>query len=206
MLHNHCLADRFVTNGEYLEFIRDGGYQNPALWLADGWTLIHLEGWQHPLYWEKRGDRWHQFTLGGIRVLNPLEPVCHISYYEADAYARWCGRRLPLEEELESLLAEQEVSGNFLESGLLHPAPADAQGQWYGDLWAWTASPYSAYPGFKPGAGAIGEYNGKFMSRQMVLKGGSCITPAAHTRASYRNFFYPEERWAYTGLRLAGDR
>jgi formylglycine-generating enzyme required for sulfatase activity len=140
-----------------------------------------------------------------MRELNPHEPVCHISLYEADAYARWVGKRLPLEGELENLLAEQPLRGNFADRELLHPAPAGEEGQWFGDLWAWTASPYSAYPGFKPLAGSVGEYNGKFMSSQMVLKGGCCVTPVGHTRASYRNFFYPDERWAFTGLRLAAD-
>jgi len=205
LLRDHRLADRLVTNGEYLAFIEDGGYDDPALWLSDGWALIQREGWRHPLYWEPRHGDWAQFTLGGLRPLTPHEPVCHLSFYEADAYARWAGKRLPLEAELETALAERPVSGNFMDSDRLHPAPAGAGGQWFGDLWAWTASPYSAYPGFRPLAGSMGEYNGKFMSNQMVLKGGCCATPAGHTRASYRNFFYPEERWAFTGLRLAED-
>jgi ergothioneine biosynthesis protein EgtB len=205
LLRDHCLADRFVTNGEYQAFIDDSGYSNPALWLSDGWTLLQREGWRYPLYWEQHDNGWQQFTLGGMRELNPHEPVCHISLYEADAYARWVGKRLPLEGELENLLAEQPLRGNFADRELLHPAPAGEEGQWFGDLWAWTASPYSAYPGFKPLAGSVGEYNGKFMSSQMVLKGGCCVTPVGHTRASYRNFFYPDERWAFTGLRLAAD-
>ena len=205
LLSEHRLADRLVTNGEYLAFIEDGGYSNPALWLADGWSLIQGEGGQHPLYWELGESGWLQFTLGGPRPLNPHEPVCHLSYYEADAYASWAGKRLPMEAELESLLAGQPLQGNFADSELLHPAPAGDGGQWYGDLWAWTASPYTAYPGFKPLGGSMGEYNGKFMSSQMVLKGGCCATPAGHSRASYRNFFYPNERWAFTGLRLAED-
>jgi ergothioneine biosynthesis protein EgtB len=205
LLRDHRLADRFVTNGEYLEFVEDGGYENPGLWLSDGWASIQREGWRHPLYWERHEGDWMQFTLGGMRQLNPHEPVCHLSFYEADAYARWAGKRLPLEGELETLLAERSVAGNFIDSDLLHPAPADNAGQWYGDLWAWTASPYAAYPGFKPLAGSMGEYNGKFMSNQLVLKGGGCVTPAGHSRASYRNFFYPDERWAFTGLRLAED-
>jgi len=205
LLQDHRLADRFVTNGEYLDFINDGGYSNPALWLADGWALLQQKQWNAPLYWEQSDDGWNQFTLGGLRPLNPHEPVCHLSFYEADAYARWCGKRLPLEAELEHMLAEQPVEGNFSDSNLLHPAPAGDDGQWFGDLWAWTGSPYSAYPGFKPLAGSVGEYNGKFMSNQMILKGGCCATPAGHSRASYRNFFYPDERWAFTGLRLAED-
>ena len=205
LLGDHRLADRFITNGEYLAFIEDGGYRDPALWLSDGWTLIRREDWRHPLDWEQRDGNWLQFTLGGLRALDPHEPVCHLSYYEADAYARWAGKRLPLEAELETLLAGQPVEGNFLDSDLLHPAPAGEEGQWYGDLWAWTASPYTAYPGFKSLEGSMGEYNGKFMSNQMVLKGGCCVTPPGHARASYRNFFYPDERWAFTGLRLAED-
>ena len=205
LLRPHRLSDRFITNGEYQAFIDDDAYSNPALWLSDGWTLIHGEGWQHPLYWLKNSDDWQQFTLDGVRELGIDEPVCHLSFYEADAYARWVGKRLPLESELEVILAKQPVAGNFVVDNLLHPAPADEQGQWFGDLWAWTASPYTAFPGFKPLQGIIGEYNGKFMANQMVLRGGSCVTSASHTRATYRNFFYPEERWAFTGLRLAED-
>jgi len=205
LMQEHRLADRFITNGEYMEFIQDGGYENSALWLSDGWAIIQREGWRHPLYWQHIEERWMQFTLGGMRKLNPHEPVCHISFYEADAYARWAGKRLPMESELESVLADHTVTGNFTDSGLFHPAPAADEGQWFGDLWAWTASPYSAYPGFKPLAGSMGEYNGKFMSNQMVLKGGCCVTPHGHTRASYRNFFYPDERWIFNGLRLAED-
>lgn len=205
LLNPYRIADRFITNAEYMEFINDGGYANPAHWLSDGWTIIHTQAWQHPLYWMKKENTWYQFTLGGERGLNPHEPVCHISYYEADAYARWAGKRLPLEAELELILAKESFTGTFIENDFLHPTPAHQQGQWFGDLWAWTASPYIAYPGFKPLEGSMGEYNGKFMSNQMVLKGGSCITSSSHTRASYRNFFYPEERWAFTGLRLAED-
>ncbi len=205
LLSDCRIADRLTTNGEYLAFIDDGGYGDPALWLSDGWTLLQREEWRHPLYWEQREGEWMEFTLGGLRRLNHHEPVCHLSYYEADAFARWAGKRLPLEGELEILMGQQPASGNFADSDQLHPAPAGAAGQWYGDLWSWTASPYTAYPGFKPLAGPIGEYNGKFMSNQMVLKGGCCVTPAGHTRASYRNFFYPDERWAFTGLRLAED-
>ena len=205
LVRNHRLADRFVTNGEYLAFIEEGGYDNASLWLSDGWVLIQKEGWHHPLYWAREDGRWMQFTLGGMRVLNQHEPVCHLSFYEADAYARWAGKRLPQESELETLLAEQSVGSNYCYSDILHPAPASDAGQWYGVLWAWTGSPYVAYPGFKPLDGSIGEYNGKFMSSQMVMKGGCCATPYGHARASYRNFFYPAERWAFTGLRLAED-
>jgi ergothioneine biosynthesis protein EgtB len=205
LLRSFKLADRFITNGEFLEFMNDGGYSNPALWLADGWTVIRHEGWQHPLYWEKRDNMWRQFTLGGTRDLELNEPVCHLSFYEADAYARWSGNRLPLETELEVMLSPISITGNFIEDDLLHPAPAEEEGQWFGDLWAWTASPYTPYPGFRPLDGSLGEYNGKFMSSQMVLRGGSCVTSARHVRPSYRNFFYPNERWAFTGLRLAND-
>lgn len=205
LLRPHRLADRLVSNGEYLAFIEDGGYADPALWLADGWALLQTEGWKSPLYWERIDGQWFEFTLGGLRGLCAEQPVCHLSYYEADAYARWVGKRLPLEAELECRLAGQPVRGNFLDSAYLHPAPAGGQGQWFGDLWAWTASPYAAYPGFRPLAGSMGEYNGKFMSSQMVLRGGACVTPPGHTRASYRNFFYPGERWAFSGLRLAED-
>lgn len=205
LIHDHRLADRLVTNAEYLAFIEDGGYQAPALWLSDGWARIQQDGWQQPLYWDRRDGQWTQFTLGGVRPLNPHEPVCHLSLYEADAYARWAGKRLPREEELELTLAEQPITGNFVESDLLHPAPAGNRSQWYGDLWAWTASPYTPYPGFKPLAGSMGEYNGKFMSSQVVLRGGSCVTAARHMRPGYRNFFYPHERWMFSGLRLAED-
>jgi ergothioneine biosynthesis protein EgtB len=205
LLHDFRIADRLVTNGEYLEFIENGGYANPALWLSDGWALLQREAWRHPLYWEQEDGEWLQFTLGGMSRLNPDEPVCHLCYYEADAFARWAGKRLPLESELEIVLAQQPMRGNFCDTDRLHPAPADEAGQWYGDLWNWSASPYTAYPGFRPLAGSMGEYNGKFMSNQVVLKGGCCATPAGHIRASYRNFFYPNERWAFTGLRLAED-
>ncbi|MES9828358.1 MAG: ergothioneine biosynthesis protein EgtB [Candidatus Thiodiazotropha sp.] len=205
LLSDFRLADRLVTNGEYRVFMEDGGYDDPALWLSDGWALLQREAWRHPLYWEQQEDEWLQFTLGGQSPLNPHEPVCHLSYYEADAYARWSGKRLPLEGELEVVLSKQPLSGNFVDRDRLHPAPAGEMGQWFGDLWTWSASPYAAYPGFKPLVGSMGEYNGKFMSNQMVLKGGCCATPAGHARASYRNFFYPDERWAFTGLRLAED-
>ena len=205
LLRPHRLADRFVSNGEYLAFIEAGGYDQPALWLADGWALLQREGWRAPLYWEVRDGRRMEFTLGGMRELCAEQPVCHLSYYEADAYARWAGKRLPLEAELECELARHPVKGNFGDGDCLHPAPAGADGQWFGDLWAWTASPYTAYPGFRPLEGSMGEYNGKFMANQMVLRGGACVTPPGHSRASYRNFFYPDERWAFTGLRLAED-
>ncbi|MET0029421.1 MAG: ergothioneine biosynthesis protein EgtB [Candidatus Thiodiazotropha sp.] len=206
VLHrDFALADRFVTNEEYQAFIDDRGYERPELWLSDGWALLQSSDCRQPLYWQRIHGEWQQFSLSGLQPLNPHEPVCHVSYYEADAYARWSGRRLPLESELELVLSQQALEGHFADRQVFHPAPAEITGQWYGDLWAWTASPYSAYPGFKPLAGTMGEYNGKFMANQMVLKGGCCVTPAGHTRASYRNFFYPDERWAFTGIRLAED-
>ncbi|MCU7827870.1 MAG: ergothioneine biosynthesis protein EgtB [Candidatus Thiodiazotropha sp. (ex Myrtea sp. 'scaly one' KF741663)] len=206
LMRDHRLANRLVTNQEYLEFIDDGGYQQPALWMADGWTLINQQGWRHPLYWRSVEGEWREYTLGGVRDLNPNQPVCHMSFYEADAYARWVGKRLPGEAELELMLDEQKtVDGNFFETGYLHPATALPEGQWYGDLWNWTNTSYAGYPGFKPLKGAMGEYNGKFMSNQMVLKGGCCVTPSDHIRASYRNFYYPHDRWPFTGIRLAED-
>ncbi len=205
LLEDWRLADRLVTNEEYLEFVEDGGYDDPRLWLADGWQLIRRRDWRHPLYWSRSDGEWREFTLGGMRPLNPHQPVAHISCYEADAYARWAEKRLPTEAELECALATQPVNGNFADDGYLHPGPATTAGQWYGDLWNWTSTAYSPYPGFKPLEGSMGEYNGKFMANQMVLKGGCCATPAGHIRASYRNFFYPHDRWAFSGLRLAED-
>jgi ergothioneine biosynthesis protein EgtB len=202
------LADRLVTAGEYARFIREGGYQNPSLWLSDGWAELQAQGWRAPLYWsEEDGSDVQLFTLHGRRPLDPAEPVCHLSYYEADAYARWAGARLPTEFEWEVAAAEPGAEGAFLESGALHPRAAAAAGpaQLFGDAWEWTASAYAPYPGFRPEAGAAGEYNGKFMSGQMVLRGGSCATPRSHIRTSYRNFFPPDARWQFSGLRLARD-
>lgn len=199
------LANRLVTNGEYLEFIEDNGYQRPGLWLSDGWNHINQHGWRHPLYWEQDGQGWQQMTLGGLRPLHPHEPVCHVSYYEADAYARWAGKRLPTEAEIEVVSASLPLQGNFFDRDCLHPMPAGANGQWHGDLWTWTASAYHPYPGFKPLEGPAGEYNGKFMCNQMVLRGGCCATSLDHMRVSYRNFFYPHDRWQFSGIRLADD-
>ena len=203
LLQDHKLAKRLVNNSEYLAFIHDRAYYRPELWLADGWYLIQKEKWQHPLYWENIDNEWWIFTLGGMRKLDPFEPVSHLSLYEADAYARWAGKRLPTEFELESKLNEISVEGSFLNHQILHPSTF--QEQWYGELWQWTASPYDPYPGFKPLEGSMGEYNGKFMCNQMTLRGGSCVTPQNHTRATYRNFFYPHDRWQFSGLRLAED-
>lgn len=203
-IQSHSLANRLTSNAEYLEFIRSGGYTTSSLWLSDGWATLQREGWNRPLYWHK--DLEHEFTLGGERELNPHAPVCHLSFYEADAYARWTGARLPTEAEWESFAADQPLTGNFLDSGVFQPLPAEAgASQLFGDVWEWTASSYAPYPGFKPLAGSLGEYNGKFMSSQMVLRGGCCVTPPAHMRASYRNFFYPQQRWQFAGLRLARE-
>ncbi len=200
----HSLANRLTTNGEYREFIRAGGYTSPELWLSDGWVTVKRESWNGPLYWDQ--DMTKEFTLAGERELDLEAPVCHLSYYEADAFARWAGARLPTEMEWESFAANQPVQGNLLESGKFHPATADSgTNQLFGDVWEWIASSYAPYPGFKPLAGSLGEYNGKFMVSQMVLRGGCCVTPREHVRASYRNFFYPQQRWQFAGLRLARD-
>lgn len=200
------IAARLVTNGDFLAFIEDGGYRRPELWLSDGWAAVNTHGWNAPLYWRKTasGD-WRTLTLRGLRPVNPDEPVCHISFYEADAYARWAGKRLPTEAEWEITARTTPVTGNFYESGALHPLPQPTPAPFYGDVWVWTASPYTAYPGFRPVAGALGEYNGKFMCNQMVLRGGSCVTSATHIRPTYRNFFPPDARWQFTGVRLAED-
>lgn len=205
-LDRYRVADRLVTNGEYLAFMESGAYAQAAHWLSDGWAHIRRHDWQHPLYWERDGQGgWLEMTLGGWRPLDPHAPVCHVSYYEAEAYARWAGQRLPTEAELEVVLAQQPLQGNTFDQGFLHPMPAGPEGQWHGDLWTWTGSAYLPYPGFKPLEGSAGEYNGKFMCNQMVLRGGCCATSLDHLRASYRNFFYPHDRWAFTGIRLAGN-
>jgi ergothioneine biosynthesis protein EgtB len=203
-----------VTNGEYLAFIEDGGYEQPRHWLSDGWATVQREGWQAPLYWEKRDGAWSEFTLHGERPLASSSPACHLSFYEADAYARWAGARLPTEAEWEhtarSFAQPDETDCNLLAAGRLHPAPAteddrDRPAQMIGDVWEWTGSAYAPYPGFRADEGAIGEYNGKFMANQMTLRGGSCVTSPGHVRITYRNFFYPHQRWQFTGLRLARD-
>jgi ergothioneine biosynthesis protein EgtB len=205
------LASQPVRNREYLAFIEDGGYSRPEFWLAEGWAKIQESGWRTPLYWVREEDRWWTFTLSGLRPLRLEEPVCHVSFYEADAFARWSGQRLPTEAEWERAAGESVVEGNFLEGARFHPDAAlphanhDAPDQLFGDVWEWTSSAYSPYPGFRPTSGAIGEYNGKFMASQFVLRGGSCVSPRSHLRATYRNFFHPDARWQFSGVRLARD-
>lgn len=207
LIHPYGLAARPVTNGEWLEFMADGGYGEPLLWLADGWMAAQQGQWQAPLYWQRSDRGWQSLTLSGMRTIDEAAPVCHISLYEADAYAHWAGKRLPRETEWENAVGERVVAGNLLESGRLCPQPATGDGlsQLYGDVWEWTQSAYGAYPGFRAPAGAVGEYNGKFMCNQWVLRGGSCVTAEAQLRPSYRNFFYPHQRWQFSGLRLAQD-
>jgi ergothioneine biosynthesis protein EgtB len=203
------LANRLVTNGEWLEFMKAGGYATATLWLSDGWATVNREGWEAPLYWEQRDGAWHEMTLRGLLPVALSRPVTHISFYEADAFARWAGKRLPTEFEWEVAAESLEVEGNMLGTDRLLPDQAKrgtgGLQQMFGDLWEWTGSAYSPYPGFKTAPGAVGEYNGKFMCNQFVLRGGSCVTPEGHVRRTYRNFFYPHHRWQFMGMRLADD-
>lgn len=204
LIRHHQIGSRLITNGEYREFIQAGGYAQAAWWLSDGWAAVKQRNWNRPLYWSE--DLQSEFTLGGPRDLDPGAPVVHVSYYEADAFARWAGARLPTEAEWELSAARLPVEGNLLGSGYWQPLPAAASNtQLYGDAWEWTASPYAAYPGFRPLGGSLGEYNGKFMCNQMTVRGGSCVTADDHIRASYRSFFYPDARWQFLGIRLARD-
>ena len=203
LLHPHSIGQRLVSNGEYREFIRDGGYQTCELWLSDGWAVVNERGWQRPLYWDEALEQ--EFTLGGDTEIDDNAPVCHVSYYEADAFARWAGARLPTEFEWEVAAQEKTVDGNFLESNYWHPAASTGE-QFFGDAWEWTSSSYAPYPGFKPLGGSLGEYNGKFMCNQMTVRGGSCVTSKGHIRSSYRSFFYPDARWQFLGIRLAKDK
>jgi ergothioneine biosynthesis protein EgtB len=213
-IERYALASRPIRNGEFAAFIEDDGYARPEFWLSEGFAKIQEEGWRAPLYWLRHEQKWWNFTLGGLRPVAMEEPVCHVSYYEADAFARWAGCRLPSEAEWENAAADVPIEGNFLEAGRFQPEAAprppsagrDAPLQLFGDVWEWTASAYHPYPGFRIAEGAIGEYNGKFMSNQMVLRGGSCVSPRSHLRPSYRNFFYPAARWQFSGLRLARDQ
>ncbi|MBG0799644.1 ergothioneine biosynthesis protein EgtB [Methylocystis sp. L43] len=210
LLRPFRLADRLVTNREWLAFVADGGYETATLWLSDGWAAILRENWHAPLYWESRDGEWFEMSLEGLQPLNLDAPVAHVSYYEADAFARWSGKRLPTEFEWEVAAAAAPKQGNFLETAALHPRPAEVRPngslrQMFGDVWEWTQSAYLPYPGYRAPEGALGEYNGKFMVGQHVLRGGSCVTPQDHVRPSYRNFFYPHQRWQFLGLRLASE-
>jgi len=205
------LATRPVTNGEYMAFIEDNGYARPEFWLSLGWMTVNEQRWQAPLYWRKYEGAWWNFTLSGFRQLDESEPVTHVSYFEADAYANWAGARLPTEFEWEHASSDCSIEGNFVENENFHPRELSTSGddgrlhRMFGDVWEWTRSAYSPYPGYRAAPGALGEYNGKFMCNQYVLRGGSCATSRSHIRRTYRNFFQPEKRWQFTGIRLARD-
>jgi len=203
LLHPHSIGNRLITNGEYREFIRAGAYDEPAHWLSDGWATIREQGWNRPLYWDQALET--EFTLAGEREIDEHAPVTHVSYYEADAFARWSGYRLPTEFEWERAANRDANDGNLLESGYLQPVAGAGSRQLIGDVWEWTTSAYLPYPGFEPLAGSLGEYNGKFMCNQMTVRGGSCVTATDHIRPSYRSFFYPDARWQFLGFRLARD-
>lgn len=209
LIHPFRFADRLVTNGEWLEFMGDGGYRTASLWLADGWTTVNREGWCAPLYWEQRDGQWLGMSLEGLQPIDGAAPVAHISFYEADAFARWAGKRLPTEFEWEVAAQDIPMTSTAFATRAFRPLPAAASGaklkQMYGDVWQWTQSAYLPYPGYQPPAGALGEYNGKFMVSQQVLRGSSCATPEGHSRPTYRNFFYPHQRWQFLGLRLASE-
>ncbi len=209
LIHPFRMTDRLVTNAEWLAFIEDGGYETASLWLSDGWATVNREGWNAPLYWQPEDGQWLAMSLEGLHPVEPSAPVCHVSYFEADAFARWAGKRLPTEFEWEIAASDLAITGNTLATRAFRTRPAESANgqprQMYGDVWEWTQSAYLPYPGYRPPAGALGEFNGKFMVSQQVLRGGSCATPPGHTRATYRNFFYPHQRWQFTGLRLASE-
>jgi ergothioneine biosynthesis protein EgtB len=205
LLAPFSLASRLVTSGEFAAFVEDGGYERPELWLWEGFHAARAAGWEAPLYWERRDGHFTRFSLHGRVPVDPAAPVVHVSYYEADAYARWAGARLPTEAEWESVAAAEPLTGQFVEDGTLVPLPAGEDAPLFGGAWIWTASPYVAYPGYRVPEGALGEYNGKFMVNQIVLRGGSCLSPRSHLRATYRNFWHPPDRFQATGIRLARD-
>ena len=210
LLQPFAMADRLISNGEYLQFIGDGGYQQPQLWLSEGWSVVQQQQWRAPLYWRDFDDEWFEYRLDGLAPVNPDLPVVHVSAHEAFAYAAWCGARLPTEFEWESVARGSSAKGQYADAGYFHPLGLqgpDAQEvkQLFGSVWQWTSSSYGPYPGYRTLPGTLGEYNGKFMSSQLVLRGGSCATPRAHLRPTYRNFFYPPDRWQFSGIRLAQD-